>query len=67
MKIFGIAFIATGILVAIDGFANLVTDIQFGIGVIGMAIAGIGLILVYLSTVKDELQLVYMATRRVEE
>jgi divalent metal cation (Fe/Co/Zn/Cd) transporter len=67
MKIFGILFLGTGILIAIDGFANLVTDIQFGIGVMGIAIAGIGIVLVYLSTVKDELQLVYMATRRVEE
>lgn len=67
MKIFGIIFIVVGILVAIDGFANSVTDIQFGIGFTGVVITGIGLNLLYLSKVREELEIIYLWAKKDKE
>ena len=55
MKAFGVVFIAVGIVVALLGFGNIASDIQLGIGVMGIAITGIGVILFYLSKISEEL------------
>ena len=67
MKIFGIVFIAIGILVSVSGFVNSATDIQLGIGIMGIALVGTGLILVYLSIVREELEIVYLWARKDKE
>jgi hypothetical protein len=55
MRISGILFIIGGIFWSVAGFATYASDIQLGIALSGICMAGIGSVLVGLSNVQKDL------------
>jgi hypothetical protein len=67
MKIAGIIFIIAGIFWAIAGFVTYASDIQLGIALSGICMAGIGGVMIGLSNVQKDLLNIWLWIKRPEE
>lgn len=56
MKIWGILFIVFGGFWTLAGFATYASDIQLGIAVSGVNMIGLGLVLVFMSGLQNDLE-----------
>ena len=66
MKIWGIVLIVVGGFFTLAGFASYSSDIQLGIAVGGMCLAGIGGVLIALSTIKKDIMNVWLWVKEME-
>lgn len=64
MKTFGILFIILGMLLTFLGFISHASDIQLIIAFVGIAIAGIGGIMIYLAGIKQDLFSLYQWVKK---
>lgn len=67
MKIAGIIFVIAGIFWAIAGFVTYASDIQLGIALSGICMAGIGGVMIGLSNVQKDLLNIWLWIKRPEE
>ena len=67
MKITGFLFIIGGIFWALLGFATYASDIQLGIALSGICMAGIGGVLVGISNVKKDLLNLWLRVKKSDE
>ena len=66
MKITGVVFIIAGIFWAIAGFAMYASDIQLGIALTGICMAGIGGLMIGLSNLQNDLMKVWLWVKKSE-
>jgi ABC-type sulfate transport system permease subunit len=64
MKILGIAFVVLGGLLAVLGFASYSSDIQLIVAFVGIIMAGIGAMLIYLVGIKNDLFSLYQWVKK---
>ncbi len=67
MKITGIVFIIAGIFWAVVGFTTYASDIQLGIALSGICMAGIGGVMIGLSNIQKDLLNVWLWVKKAEE
>ena len=67
MKIWGIVFIVFGVFWTVAGFLSYKSDIQLGIAVTGICMAGIGGVLVALSSIKKDLMSIWLWVKEIEK
>jgi hypothetical protein len=67
MKIWGIAFIVFGVFWTIVGFLSSASDIQLGIAVTGICMAGIGGVLIAQASIKNDLMNVWLWIKEIEK
>ena len=67
MKITGVIFVIAGIFWAIAGFVTYASDIQLGIALSGICMAGIGGVMVGLSNVQKDLLNLWLWVKKSEE
>ena len=67
MKITGVVFVIAGIFWAIAGFVTYASDIQLGIALSGICMAGIGGVMVGLSNVQKDLLNIWLWVKKSEE
>jgi hypothetical protein len=67
MKIWGIVLIVVGGFFTVAGFATNISDIQIGIAVGGMCLAGIGGVLIALSEIKKDVMNVWLWVKEMEK
>jgi hypothetical protein len=67
MKIWGIVFIVFGVFWTIVGFLSSASDIQLGIAITGVCIAGIGGVLIALASIKKDLLSMWLWIREIEK
>jgi hypothetical protein len=67
MKIWGIVFIVFGVFWAILGFFSYKSDIQLGIAVTGICMAGIGGVLIALASIKKDLLSIWLWIKEIEK
>jgi hypothetical protein len=59
MKILGILFVIIGIFLALAGFTSYASDIQLIVAFIGVNMAGLGTVMIYLTGIKSDLYSIY--------
>lgn len=67
MKNWGIAFIVFGVFWTIAGFVSYKSDIQLGIALSGICMAGIGGVLIAQSAIKDDLMNIWLWVKEIEK
>jgi hypothetical protein len=67
MKTWGFLLVSAGAFFAIAGFASYSSDIQLGIAVGGMCLAGIGGVLIALSGIKKDIMNVWLWIKEMEK
>jgi hypothetical protein len=67
MKITGVLFIIGGIFWALLGFATYASDIQLGIALSGICMAGIGGVLIGISNVQKDLLNLWLWVKKSDE
>jgi hypothetical protein len=67
MKITGVVFVIAGVFWAIAGFVTYASDIQLGIALSGICMAGIGGVMIGLSNVQKDLLNIWLWIKRPEE
>ncbi len=67
MKITGVVFVIAGIFWAVAGFATYASDIQLGIALSGICMAGIGGVMVGLSNVQKDLLNLWLWVKKLEK
>ena len=67
MKITGVIFIIAGIFWATAGFVTYASDIQLGIALSGICMAGIGGVLVGVSNLQKDLLNLWLWVKKSEE
>jgi hypothetical protein len=67
MKITGIVFVIAGIFWAIAGFVTYASDIQLGIALSGICMAGIGGVMVGVSNLQKDLLNLWLWVKKSEE
>ncbi len=67
MKITGIVFVIAGIFWAIAGFVTYASDIQLGIALSGICMAGIGGVMVGISNLQKDLLNLWLWVKKSEE
>jgi len=67
MKMWGIAFIMFGVFWTIAGFVSYKTDIQLGIAISGICMAGIGGVLISLASIRSDLLNVWLWVKEIEK
>jgi len=67
MKIWGIAFIVFGVFWTIAGFLSYKSDIQLGIAVTGICMAGIGGVLIAMALIKKDLLNIWLWIKEIEK
>ena len=67
MKLWGIVLIVFGVFWTIAGFLSYKSDIQLGIAVTGICMAGIGGVLVSLSFIKKDLYNIFLWIKEIEK
>ena len=67
MKITGVIFVIAGIFWAIAGFVTYASDIQLGIALSVICMAGIGEVMVGLSNVQKDLMNLWLWVKKAEE
>jgi hypothetical protein len=67
MKITGVVFVIAGIFWAIAGFATYASDIQLGIALSGICMAGIGGVMVGLSSVQKDVLNLWLWVKKLEK
>ena len=67
MKITGIVFVIAGIFWGIAGFATYASDIQLGIALFGICMAGIGGVMVGVSNLQKDLLNLWLWVKKSEE
>jgi len=66
MKILGITFVVLGGLLAVLGFTSYASDIQLIVAFVGINMAGIGAVLIYLAGIKNDLYSLYQWVKKDE-
>jgi hypothetical protein len=59
MKILGILFVIIGVFLALVGFTSYASDIQLIVAFVGVNMAGLGSIMIYLTGIKSDLYSIY--------
>lgn len=59
MKILGILFVIIGIFLALAGFTSYASDIQLIVAFVGVNMAGLGSVMIYLTGIKSDLYSIY--------
>ena len=67
MKMWGIAFVMFGVFWTIAGFVSYKTDIQLGIAISGICMAGIGVVLISLASIRSDLLNVWLWVKEIEK
>ena len=67
MKIWGIVFIVFGVFWTIAGFLSYKSDIQLGIAVTGICMAGIGGVLIAMALIKKDLLNIWLWIKEIEK
>jgi hypothetical protein len=67
MKMWGIAFVMFGVFWTIAGFVSYKTDIQLGIAISGICMAGIGGVLISLASIRSDLLNVWLWVKEIEK
>lgn len=67
MKIWGIVFIVFGVFWTITGFLSYKSDIQLGIAVTGICMAGIGGVLIAQASIKKDLVNIWLWVKEIEK
>jgi hypothetical protein len=67
MRITGVVFVVAGISWAIAGFATYASDIQLGIALSGICMAGIGGVMVGISNLQKDLLNLWLWVKKSEE
>ena len=67
MKIWGVVFILFGVFWAIAGFVLYKSDIQLGIAVTGICMAGIGGVLIAQASIKNDLMNIWLWIKEIEK
>ena len=67
MKMWGIVFIMFGVFWTIAGFVSYKSDIQLGIAVTGICMAGIGGVLIAQASIKSDLLNIWLWIKEIEK
>ena len=67
MKMWGIAFVMFGVFWTIAGFVSYKTDIQLGVAISGICMAGIGGVLISLASIRSDLLNVWLWVKEIEK
>jgi hypothetical protein len=67
MKLWGIVFIVFGVFWTIAGFLSYKSDIQLGIAVTGICMAGIGGVLIALAGIQKDLLNIWLWIKEIEK
>ena len=67
MKIWGIVFVMFGVFWTIAGFVSYKSDIQLGIAVTGICMAGIGGVLIAQASIKSDLLNIWLWIKEIEK
>lgn len=67
MKITGVIFVIAGIFWATAGFATYASDIQLGIALSGICMAGIGGVMIGVSNLQKDLLNIWLWVKKSEE
>jgi hypothetical protein len=67
MKIWGIVFIVFGVFWTFVGFLSYASDIQLGIAVTGICMAGIGGVLIAQASIKKDLVNIWLWVKEIEK
>jgi len=59
MKILGILFVIIGVFLALVGFTSYASDIQLIVAFVGVNMAGLGSVMIYLTGIKSDLYSIY--------
>ena len=59
MKILGILFVIIGVFLALAGFTSYASDIQLIVAFVGVNMAGLGSVMIYLNGIKSDLYSIY--------
>ena len=59
MKISGVLFVVFGIFLSLLGFFSYASDIQLIVAFVGIVMAGIGSIMIYITGIKNDLYSIY--------
>jgi hypothetical protein len=59
MKILGILFVIFGLILALLGFFSYASDIQLIVAFIGINMAGVGSLMIYITGIKSDLYSIY--------
>jgi hypothetical protein len=59
MKILGILFVIIGVFLALAGFTSYASDIQLIVAFVGVNMAGLGSVMIYLTGIKSDLYSIY--------
>ncbi len=59
MKILGVLFVIFGIFLTLLGFFSYASDIQLIVAFLGINMAGIGSVIIYLTGIKSDLYSIY--------
>ena len=66
MKALGVVFVVLGGLLAVLGFTSYASDIQLIVAFVGINMAGIGAVLIYLAGIKNDLYSLYQWVKKDE-
>ena len=64
MKVLGVIFVVLGGLLAVLGFTSYASDIQLIVAFVGINMAGIGAVLIYLAGIKNDLYSLYQWVKK---
>jgi len=64
MKALGVVFVVLGGLLAVLGFTSYASDIQLIVAFVGINMAGIGAVLIYLAGIKNDLYSLYQWVKK---
>jgi hypothetical protein len=64
MKALGIIFVVLGGLLAVLGFTSYASDIQLIVAFVGINMAGIGAVLIYMAGIKNDLYSLYQWVKK---
>jgi hypothetical protein len=67
LKITGVILIVVGVIWALLGFATYSSDIQLGIALSGICIAGIGYALIGISRVREDLHNIWLWIKKIDK